>query len=136
MRHKSIKYFCLCIALFASAASFAQQKSEAQMQKELYDFIEQQVDKYANSLNLEIAQVFFVDSILTHNYFALQDELKEMSDSGVGNTGLYQMVQDKWDEATYKAFEKVLNPDQWAKYLKTGASRDKKARDKRAAKRK
>ena len=34
-----------------------------------------------------------------------------------------------------KEFEKLFTPEQWDKYLKSGALRDKKARDKRAAKR-
>ena len=39
-------------------------------------------------------------------------------------------------EQIYNAFSKVFDEDQWAKYLKQGAAREKKARDKRAAKRK
>ena len=39
-------------------------------------------------------------------------------------------------EQIYQAMHKVFNEEQWEKYLKSGAARDKKARDKRAAKKK
>jgi hypothetical protein len=43
-------------------------------------------------------------------------------------------AQDRWMESTYNAFNKFLTPEQWEKYLKNGAAREKKARDKRAQK--
>ena len=54
----------------------------------------------------------------------------------MSNVDIYQTTQDKWAEQIYNALQKVFDEDQWAKYLKSGAARDKKARDKRAAKRK
>ena len=77
-----------------------------------------------------------MDSILTHDYEAMRQEVKGMRDAKMTNTDGYQRVQDKWAEQVYNAFQKVFNEEQWAKYLKTGAARDKKSRDKRAAKRK
>ena len=102
----------------------------------MYEYIEKEVEQLTLSLDLNIAQVFWVDSILTYNYGALQKELAAMNQSKVSNSDLYYSVQDKWMEATYKAMERILDKEQWAKYLKGGAARDKKNRDKRAAKRK
>ena len=53
----------------------------------------------------------------------------------MSNTDVYQQVQDKWAEQVYVAMQKVLDEKQWEKYLKAGAAREKKSRDKRAAKR-
>ena len=80
--------------------------------------------------------MFYVDSILTHDYQAMRDELMVKSAAKVSNTDIYVQIQDKWMEQIYNAFSKVFDEDQWAKYLKQGAAREKKARDKRAAKRK
>ena len=52
----------------------------------------------------------------------------------MSNYDIYTKASDKWAESIYVAFRKVLNDDQWAKYLKSGAARDKKAREKRKAK--
>ncbi len=136
MSYKATKIFYLCIALLLCTPALAQQKSPAEAEKEMYEYIEKEVERLTLSLDLNIAQVFWVDSILTYNYGALQKELAAMNHSKVSNSDLYYSVQDKWMEATYVAMERILDEEQWAKYLKAGAARDKKTRDKRAAKRK
>ena len=87
------------------------------------------------ALDLEYWQVFYVDSIMTHDYTAMTAELQELSDSKVTNTEAYERIQDKWAEQMYNAYREVFNDQQWQKYLKAGAARDKKARDKREARR-
>ena len=52
----------------------------------------------------------------------------------VSNSSMYQAVQDKWMEQIDKTYEKIFNPEQWAAYLKTGAAKLQKAREKRKAK--
>ena len=86
-------------------------------------------------LGLEDWQTFYVDSILTHDYEGLRAELKSLQAAKMSNTDVYQQVQDKWAEQVYVAIQKVLDEKQWEKYLKAGAAREKKSRDKRAAKR-
>ena len=126
----------LVIALLAGGltARAQEQKTPEQKEKEFYEAIEKEVERYRDQLDLDIAQEFYVDSILTHDYKALQDEYARMSAAKVSNSDLFYDVQDKWMESIYVAMRKVLNDEQWAKYEKAGAARDKKARDKRAAK--
>ena len=115
----------------------AQQAQGAEEEiKQMREAIDQTVENYERILELEDWQSFYVDSILTHDYEAMRQEVKGMRDAKMTNTEGYQRVQDKWAEQVYNAFQKVFNEEQWAKYLKTGAARDKKSRDKRAAKRK
>ena len=101
----------------------------------MYAMIEKEVEKYTNILDLDMAQEFYIDSILTHDYFAMRAEMQEKSQARVANSDVYVAIQDKWTEKIYQAFYRVLDEEQWAKYLKNGAARDKKARDKREAKR-
>ena len=116
-------------------ASAQEQKSPEQQEKEMYAMIEKEVEKYTNILDLDMAQEFYIDSILTHDYFAMRAEMQEKSQARVANSDVYVAIQDKWTEKIYQAFYRVLDEEQWAKYLKNGAARDKKARDKREAKR-
>ena len=125
----------LCAMAFAPLAAAQQPLSEEEQQKKMYEYIDKQVEDYASSLDLNSAQIFWADSILTHNNFAMVDELTELQKTKMSIADAYSAIQDKWNEATYEAFHKILNEEQWAKYLKTGGSKDKKARDKRAAKR-
>lgn len=131
-----MKFFVTLALFLLPLGVFAQQMSEEEQAKKLAEAIEREVDHHAENLDLEDWQIFYVDSILTANYKGMMDELAVLNKSKVSNADLFVMAQDKWLEKTYVAFEKVLDENQWAKYLKSGAAKDKKARDKRAAKRK
>ena len=135
MKTKHILVF-LALTLMPLAAKAQQQPlTPEQEEKKMRDGIEQMVLRYEESLNLEVWQTFYVDSILTNNYTKMMEEQKKLAENKVANYDLYTMISDKWDEKTYQAFQKILDEAQWAKYLKSGAARAKKARDKRAEKR-
>jgi len=125
----------LAIFFFAGAAFAQQPMTPEEQEAKLYEMIDKKIEEYTLSLDLNGAQVFWVDSILVHNYFEMSKEIMELQKSRMSIVDAYQMVSDKWDDATYEAFHKILNEEQWAKYLKTGGEKEKKARDKRAAKR-
>lgn len=122
----------IALVCFTALASAQKPKSPEEQQKALFEAIDSQVEKLENQLDLADWQSFKVDSILTHDYQAMQDELQKLSSKKVENFDLYYQVQDKWYEQIYNAYHKILNEEQWAKYLKQGAAREKKARDKRA----
>ena len=136
MRYKAIKYFAICVLSLVPFCAFAQQLSEEEEAKQFSEAIEKQVDDYTSRLGLESWQTFYLDSILTHDYEAMRAELKGLQAAKMSSQDAYTRVQDKWSEQMYVALQKVFNEEQWAKYLKSGAAREKKARDKRAAKRK
>lgn len=122
-------------ALVALALPLAAQEQTAEQQeKALYEMIQTQVDNMEKALDLEDWQIFYVDSILTHDYRAMQAELIGLRNSKVISQDRYYRVQDKWNEQIYNAIHGVLDEPQWQKYLKSGAAREKKNRDKRAAK--
>ena len=136
MGYKAIKFFGIAALLLLPFLAGAQQpQSEEEELKQLREIIDKTVANYETQLRLEDWQTFYVDSILTHDYDALRLELKALRDAKVSNTDIYQTTQDKWAEQIYNAMQKVFTEEQWNKYLKSGASREKKARDKRAAKR-
>lgn len=121
-------------AAIAGRAQQQQPLTPEQKEKQLYEAIQKQVDDYAENLNLEDWQIFYADSILTHNLVELSKEYETQSKNKVSDSSIYMLIQDTWMEKTYQAFKKILNEEQWKKYLKTGAGRAKKDRDKRAAK--
>ena len=136
MRYKAIKFFGISVLLLLPLRAGAQQPpSEEEQAKQLRETIDRTIENYEKLLGLEDWQTFYVDSILTHDYEALRTELKGLQTAKISNSDVYQQVQDKWAEQIYVAMQKVLDEPQWQKYLKAGAARDKKARDKRAAKR-
>lgn len=126
----------LALCLLCGGLSAQDKKTPEQREKEFYEALEKQLERLTTMLDLDDGQVFYVDSILTHDFKAMQDELTSLSQAKVGNADIYYDVQDKWAEQMYNSLHKVFDEDQWNKYLKAGAARDKKARDKRAAKKK
>lgn len=122
-------FFCLGVA--------AQEKelTPEQQEKKIRETLDNVVLKMEESLKLETWQTFYVDSILTHNYARMQEEMVALSMNKVENADIFVRIQDKWEEENYKALSKVLDEEQWKKYLKQGAARAKKGRDKREAKR-
>ena len=122
---------CFLLALVCLPASAQSGQKKEDKEKKMDEFIQNQVSNLENSLKLETWQTFYVDSILNHDYRAMQDELDNLSSAKVSNTDIYIRTQDKWNEQIYQALSKVMNEAQWNKYLKMGAAREKKFLDKR-----
>ena len=133
-----IRSILLCAVLSAGfSLSLAAQEmtaDEKKAEKDFHDSVEREIDRLTSLLKLEDWQVFYVDSILNHDYKAMQAELKVLQEQKVSNTDMYYDIQYKWQDKIYEAYEKLFDENQWAKYLKSGAARDKKARDKKRAK--
>lgn len=137
MKYKAIKFFGITALLLLPLWLGAQQPmTEEEEIKQMRESIDKTVDNYTNLLDLADWQIFYLDSILTHDFDAMRLELKSLRDAKMSNADAYVRTQDKWSEQIYTSLQKVFNEEQWAKYLKSGAARDKKSRDKRAAKRK
>ena len=134
MKLKFIFIFLFAFLSLSSLDAFAQDQ-DVDEDKRMDESIEQVLENLERTLSLESWQVFYLDSIMRHDYTEMRDELKQLQASKATNADLYNQIQDKWMEQMYNAFEVVLDEPQWNKYLKAGAAREKKARDKRAAKR-
>ena len=122
---------CFLLALVCLPASAQSGQKKEDKEKKMDEFIQNQVSNLETSLKLETWLTFYVDSILNHDYRAMQAELDNLSSAKVSNTDIYIRTQDKWNEQIYQALSKVMNEAQWNKYLKMGAAREKKFRDKR-----
>ena len=127
-------------ALFLGALSLhaqdqgQQQKKEEEREKQRMEYIDTQVKKLVDQLDLEYWQEFYVDSTLTHDLIAMEEELTELQKAKVGNADIYQNVQDKWMQKIDDSYHRFFNEEQWKKYWKSTGQRNQKARDKRKAK--
>ena len=128
----------LAVLLLMSAPALLAQnqgpQTPEQREKQLLEFIDKEVKRLSEQLDLEYWQEFYVDSTLTHDYKAMQEELEDLQKTKVGNVDIYQRVQDKWMQQIDDSYQRFFNEEQWAKYWKSTGQRAKKARDKRAAK--
>ena len=113
-----------------SAVSAAQEPEEP----DILLIAENEADRLQRLLNLDGGQLFYVDSTLKHDYQAMQEEYMRLSSAKVSNRSMYVSVQDKWMEATDNSFKEIFTREQWDTYLKNGAAKQQKAREKRKAK--
>ena len=124
----------LAAVLLCTFAAMAQENDPQKREKEFFENLDKQITQMTASLDLDDWQVFYVDSILTHDYQAMQQELTELQKKKVANTDIYNDVVYRWQDRIDDSLQKVFSDEQWSKYQKNGAARAKKARDKRRAK--
>lgn len=123
------------LMLLLALPLFAQnQLSPEEEAKKLREGIDKEVDRLTDLLDLADWQIFYVDSTLSYNIESMRAEQKVLMAAKVSNTDLYWECTDKWQEATYLQYRKIFDDKQWERYLKSGGAKEKKARDKRAAK--
>lgn len=124
----------LAILAGTSFGLSAQTTTDQQADKELLESIDNEIERLTEMLDLDDAQIFYVDSILVHDYTEMQREFKALQEKKVSNADLYDAIQFKWQDQVYYSLQKVFNDEQWTRYLKSGAERNKKNRDKKRAK--
>lgn len=117
--------------LTAAVPALAQDDKKQPTMEEL---AAKEADRLGELLDLEDWQIFYVDSTLQHDYNALDQEMKQLQGAKVGRSDLYISVQDKWMDRIEETYQRFFTEEQWAKYLKSGAARARKAREKRKVK--
>ena len=122
---------CALIVSMIFSVSVSAQQQEG---PDVYQQAEDEADRLQRSLDLEDWQVFYVDSTLKHDLTAIMSEYEKLQSSKVSNISMYQAVQDKWMEQIDATYKRIFTEDQWKAYLKTGAGKAIKAREKRKAK--
>ena len=128
------RVICILAAMLLGAQAqclLAQQKPES---PDIYEQIENEADRLQRVLDLEDWQVFYVDSTLKHDYPAMQAEVMKLAEAKVANRDVYTIVQDKWMDQIDATYKRIFTPEQWAAYLKQGAAKAQKAREKRRLK--
>ena len=115
----------------ARLAAQDQPMSPEEIEKKRMEYIDKEKERLVQLLDLEYYQEFWVDSTLTHDLTAMQEEMKNLQDAKVSNYDMYIDVQDKWNQKIYDTYHKFFTEEQWAKYLKSGAAREQLARERR-----
>ena len=121
------------VAAFLFLGSFVASAQE-QKQPDIYQQAETEADRLQKLLDLEDWQVFYVDSTLKHDWPAMIAEYDDLRMKKVSNSSMYQAVQDKWMEQIDATYRRIFTDEQWAAYLKSGAAKAQKAREKRRLK--
>lgn len=108
-----------------------QPQNPEQKEKQMMEFVDNEVKRLSELLDLEYWQEFYVDSTLTHDYHAMSEEMERLQGARVENADLYTNVRDKWLEQIDATYRRIFNEAQWKKYWKSGGERAHKARNKK-----
>ena len=132
MKKNILLALVLCLFPFVGRAQAQQGAQKVPTPEEM---AAKEADRLGDLLKLQPWQIFYVDSTLQHDYAALKAELEGLQKARVSNSSLYSAVQDKWMDQIDSSYRKFFTDSQWAAYLKSGAGKAAKAREKRKAKR-
>ena len=120
-----------CLSVLVLKAQNNGPKTPEEQEKQMMEYVDKEVQRLSNLLDLEYWQEFYVDSTLTHDLKAMAAELESMQKAKVENRDLYVTVQDKWMQQIDNSYKRFFTEEQWAKYWKSGGKRAQEARDKR-----
>ena len=73
-------------------------------------------------------------SLTYAKYKRYQEDVKKLQSARVDNYDLYTLTWDKWMDQIENTYRKIFTDAQWSAYLKAGAGKQRKAREKRKAK--
>lgn len=127
--------FILVAALFFSLSWTTCRAQQANPQKELSfeEIVAKQVEDIVERFKLDDYQAFKLDTLLQHFAPIYNEEMKRVKDSGAAQSASFQGVSDKWADFFDNEYQKIFTEEQWDRYLKSSAGREKKKRDKRMA---
>jgi hypothetical protein len=126
--------FIFALALFAAMTASLNAAAQTQDLPDPLEMAAKMADQLEKDLNLDVAQVFKIDTLFQHVYTDYYAELEKLVKSGVSSSsGQYLRVSDKWGAYIDARIEEIVDEEQWAKYLKSDAGKGKKKRDKRIA---
>lgn len=125
---------CVWVSVILTGAVNIISAQENPEPPDMMELAEKEADRLQTLLDLEDWQVFYVDSTLKNDYQGMQAEYEKLSSAKVSNMSMYQNVQDKWMEQIDKTYKKIFTEEQWQAYLKNGAAKQQKARERRKAK--
>ena len=127
--------FILVAPLFFSLSWTTCRAQQANHQKEraFDEIIAKQVEDIVERFKLDDYQAFKLDTLLQHFAPIYNEEMKRVKDSGAAQSASFQGVSDKWADFFDNEYQKIFTEEQWDRYLKSSAGREKKKRDKRMA---
>lgn len=131
MKLKGFMIAVVSMFFVTCAEAYAQQQEEA---PDIYEQAEMEADRLQRVLDLEDWQTFYVDSTLKHDFPAMMAEYEQLRAAKVANTSMYQDVRDKWLDQIDATYKRIFTEEQWVLYLKSGAGKAQKAREKRRLK--
>lgn len=113
-----MRYTILCFLNAAALLCCNLANAQDPMEKSPEEMAIEQANRLENELNLNSTQLFYLDSILRHNYTELYAEIENARARGSQDQQTYKTLTEKWMQKTFDALKGVLDEQQYIRYLK------------------
>lgn len=113
-----MRYTILCFLTIAALFACNSANAQEQEQKSPEEMAIEMANKMEKELNLNSTQLFYLDSILRHNYTELSAEIDNARARGSQDQQTYKAISEKWLQRTFDALKGVLDEQQYIRYLK------------------
>ncbi len=111
------KFYILFTILFTTFC-FSDIYAQNQEEEDPITIAEKEVVRLTKALNLTETQVFYVDSIITNNFVGIKTAFDDLRNSGRSEYQIFKQTQELWEEKRLTALKKVLDEQQYIKYLR------------------
>ncbi len=115
---KIMRYALACIFTIAALLCCNCMSAQQPEQKSPEEMAIDEANRLEKELLLNGTQMFYVDSILRHNYMYLSDEMNALMERGSQDMTTYTTIREKWINKTIEAFKGILDEQQYIRYLK------------------
>jgi hypothetical protein len=113
-----MRYAIVCFLTAAALLCCNMANAQDPMEKSPEEMAIEQANRLENELNLNSTQLFYLDSILRHNYTELYAEIENARARGSQDQQTYKTLTEKWMQKTFDALKGVLDEQQYIRYLK------------------
>ena len=113
-----MRYAIVCFLTAAALLCCNMANAQDPMEKSPEEMAIEQANRLENELNLNSTQMFYLDSILRHNYTELYAEIENARARGSQDQQTYKTLTEKWMQKTFDALKGVLDEQQYIRYLK------------------
>ena len=113
-----MRYTILCFLTIAAMLLVNSANAQDQQQKSPEEMAIEVANKMEGELKLNSTQMFYMDSILRHNYTELYADIENARARGSQDQQTYKALSEKWMQKTFDALKGVLDEQQYIRFLK------------------
>ena len=113
-----MKHVLFCFLTIAALLAFNNAFAQEQPEKSPEEMAIEEVERLGKELKLSGTQMFYVDSILRHDFVLMYEEVEGLKQRGSQDYNTYKAVSEKWVQKICNALKPYLDEQQYIRYLK------------------
>lgn len=111
-----MKHTLFCFLTITALLCFNNAIAQEQPEKSPEEMAIEEAERLEDELKLSGTQMFYVDSILRHNFQLMYDDFEALKQRGSQDVDTYNAVSEKWVQKIIDALKPVLDEQQHIRY--------------------